>query len=111
MSSISTYNRYPTPGGRYYRAGTQRTDREAPKKKESRQQPAPPTGKKQPQSIQQPQRNTGFLSSLLPAGLDAGDLLLATLLLFLYVESKDEDFLIILIVVGLSMLKGDEEKT
>lgn len=35
--------------------------------------------------------------------------MLAALLLFLYIESKDEDFLIILIVVGFSILKSDKD--
>ncbi len=39
------------------------------------------------------------------ANLDAGDLFLAAMLLFLYSESHDEDFLIILIVVGLSIFQ------
>ena len=47
------------------------------------------------------------MGNLLPAGLDTGDLLLAAMLLFLYSESKDEDFLIILIVVGLSIFHKD----
>lgn len=39
--------------------------------------------------------------------MDAGDLLLLAVLLFLYVESKDEDFLVILIAVGVSIFKKD----
>ena len=49
----------------------------------------------------------GALSSLLPAGIDAGDILILLVLLFLYIESKDEDFLIILAVLAFSILKKD----
>ncbi len=45
------------------------------------------------------------LESILPAGLDAGDLALTALLFLLYVESGDEDFLIMLIVTGFSIFK------
>jgi len=48
------------------------------------------------------------LRSLIPAlpfGLDVGDLLLILMLFLLYTESGDEDFLIILAVVGFSILK------
>ncbi len=37
---------------------------------------------------------------------DPGDILLLTVLLFLYLESRDQDFLIILIVVGFSVLRN-----
>lgn len=49
----------------------------------------------------------GSVSSLLPAGIDAGDVLILLVLLFLYIESKDEDFLIILAVLAFSILKKD----
>ncbi len=39
--------------------------------------------------------------------MDGGDLMLLAVLFFLYMESKDEDFLVILLVVGYSMLKKD----
>ncbi len=45
------------------------------------------------------------LGSLLPKNLDAGDLLLLGLLLLLYMDSKDEEFLIILAVVALSIFR------
>ena len=41
--------------------------------------------------------------------MDSGDLFLVAMLLFLYWESGDQDFLIILIVVGLSIFKHDRE--
>ena len=51
-----------------------------------------------------PSREEGGLSSmlqkLLPKGLDFGDILLFLILLFLYVETKDEEFLIILILTA-----------
>jgi hypothetical protein len=42
---------------------------------------------------------------LLPYGLDSGDILLFLILFFLYTESGDEDFLVILAVVAFSILK------
>lgn len=50
----------------------------------------------------------GALEQVLPEGLDPGDLFLAAMLLFLYSESRDEDFLIILIVVGISIFHKDK---
>lgn len=41
--------------------------------------------------------------------MDSGDLFLVATLLFLYLETRDQDFLIILIVVGLSLFKHDTE--
>ena len=52
----------------------------------------------------------GALEQVLPEGLDPGDLFLAAMLLFLYSESKDEDFLIILIVVGISLFHKDKDE-
>ncbi len=49
------------------------------------------------------------LAGLLPEGMDTGDLLLVVILLFLYTESRDEDFLIILIVVAPSLFKKDRD--
>lgn len=49
-----------------------------------------------------------MLGAFLPGGLETGDLLLLLVLLFLYIESKDEEFLIILAVVGYSILNGDK---
>lgn len=57
-------------------------------------------------------RKNGILSSiasLLPEELDFGDLFLAAMLLFLYSESHDEDFLVILAVVGLSIFTSGKE--
>ena len=42
----------------------------------------------------------------LPFGMDAGDLLLFTVLLLLYKESGDTDFLILLAVVAVSILRS-----
>ena len=56
-----------------------------------------------------PPKNGGGLKGLLgllPEHIDTGDLMLLLLLFLLYTESHDEDFLIILIVVGLSIFKG-----
>jgi hypothetical protein len=42
--------------------------------------------------------------------LDASDLSLAAVLFLLYIESHDEDFLIILAVVAFSIFKDDDRK-
>ena len=47
---------------------------------------------------------SGLLGGILPAGIDIGDILLLLVLLFLYTETKDEDFLIILIIMAFSIL-------
>ena len=44
-------------------------------------------------------------TALLPAGMDTEDLLLLGILLLLYLESKDEDFLILLAVMAFSMFR------
>ena len=41
----------------------------------------------------------------LPFGLDVGDLMLLLILFLLYLDSKDEEFLIILAVLGFSLLQ------
>lgn len=41
----------------------------------------------------------------LPFGLDTGDILLFLLLLFFYLESKDDEFLIILGIMAFSLVK------
>ena len=44
-------------------------------------------------------------------GIDKSDLTLAAMLFLLYLESHDEDFLIILAIIGFSIFKsGAEEK-
>ena len=48
---------------------------------------------------------TSMLSGMLPDWLDGGDLLLFLLLFFLYIESDDSDFLIILAVIAFSIFK------
>lgn len=45
------------------------------------------------------------ISGILPKGMDWGDIMLLALFLLLYLESGDEDFLIILIVVAFSIFK------
>ena len=45
----------------------------------------------------------GVIRSILPAGMDAGDLMFLVLLLLLYMDSRDEEFLIILAVVAMSI--------
>ena len=121
---ISAYNRYADLGNTYYRAGqyspqsqmasAQRRSREtstsSPEsgKSESSQRTVSPHGRPQNSQKGKPLSflSPDFLTSLLPSGLDAGDLLLAVMLFLLYIDTHDEDFLIILIVVGFSMFKG-----
>ena len=73
---------------------------------------APGHGRPQRPGNTPPQKGglTGALEQVLPEGLDPGDLFLAAMLLFLYSESKDEDFLIILIVVGISLFHKDKDE-
>ncbi len=97
MISISTYNRYHAPTGRYYRASAGEQINSSSSQQHMRQ--AAPE-----------QHTKSGLAALLPDGVDAGDLLLCALLLFLYLESHDEDFLIILLVVGFSIFNKDEEE-
>ena len=47
------------------------------------------------------------LSSILPAHADTEDLLLLGLFLLLYLDSKDDDFLIFLAVIAFSLFKKD----
>lgn len=107
MISISVYRRYTPPAwaARQVSAPPRREPRQRPLHGEPR--PTPPghePPRPEPARNPGPDRKTG-LPSLLPAGLDTGDIFLAAMLLFLYSESRDEDFLIILIVVGLSMFQ------
>ena len=48
------------------------------------------------------------LKSLLPKGTDFGDILVLAVFLFLYIESKDTDFLIILAVLAFSFFKDTQ---
>jgi hypothetical protein len=50
-------------------------------------------------------RAGGLLGSLLPFGLEIGDIVLLLLFLFLFMESGDEDFLIILAFLAISVIK------
>jgi len=45
------------------------------------------------------------LLSLLPEGIDMGDVILILLLLLLYLDSRDEEFLIMLIVMAMSFFQ------
>ena len=49
---------------------------------------------------------TSLLNSILPKGLDFGDILLFLVLFLLYVETKDEEFLIILIVSAFTFISS-----
>ncbi len=131
MSSISDYRRYAGP--QWYARQTARASRRGPGPEAPAppKRPDPPKAPLPPEVRPHPGRAPGknarpaprpsphgkaggdfsrALSKLLPEGLDSGDLFLAAMLLFLYSESHDEDFLIILIVVGVSIFhKGRED--
>lgn len=104
MISISVYRSYTPPAWArrqtgYVPVGGQRARPAAqiPERDRGPARPAPEGARRGPA----PSRRWS-----LPAGLDSGDLFLAAMLLFLYSESRDEDFLIILIVVGLSIFQS-----
>lgn len=50
-----------------------------------------------------PDGGSGFLSGILPDGIDTADILLLLVLLFLFIESGDEEFIIILVVIAVSI--------
>lgn len=49
--------------------------------------------------------NLDSILSFLPEGTDLGDVILLLVLLLLYIDSKDEEFLIMLIVTACSVFK------
>ena len=113
--SISAYSRYADNSDAYYRRTGHYSAPDPPLHVRSTEQresagptPSPPGRSKRPQSNDGPLSflRPEFFRSLLPAGIDAGDLLLIVMLFLLYIDTEDEDFLIILIVMGYSMLKG-----
>ncbi len=113
MRRISAYRRYPQPDW-YYRQSRPVSRPQQPRSREQkppeRPDPPPPRKEEHPRGARPEKPGlAGMLSSILPEGLDAGDIFLAAMLLFLYSESGDEDFLIILIVVGLSIFKKDKD--
>ena len=81
----------------YRRAGDYTTP--APPREVKKAQP-PPRPPAPPRPQRPPPAPTGLLQ-----GLDKGDIMLLAVLLFLYLESRDEDFLVILIVMGISLFK------
>jgi len=62
--------------------------------------------KKQMQHHQMSSGIEGLLRGILPASMDTADLILLLILLLLYLDSKDEEFLIILAAVAFSMFSG-----
>lgn len=113
MISISAYRRYPQPQWYYRQTQSRPAPPPRPQPRAEEQKAAPPpapppeppkTGPSRPNGL------AGALGAFLPEGIDSGDLFLAAMLLFLYSESHDEEFLIILIVVGLSIFRKDKDK-
>ena len=49
-----------------------------------------------------------LLGGILPSGIDMGDAFVLLLLLLLYIDSRDPDFIIMLIVLGYDVLKGSQ---
>ncbi len=115
MIWISAYRRYPQPQW-YYRQTRSRPappprPQPEPRGEEKKAAPPPPPPPENPKGGPARRNDlTGALGALLPEGIDSGDLFLAAMLLFLYSESHDEEFLIILIVVGLSIFHKDKDK-
>jgi hypothetical protein len=106
------YNRYIGNTGRYVREEERLepprnniTELRAPEADAGRGAAAAPAP---PRAIMKKQPLLKDLS--LPFGLDTGDVIILGLLLFLYLESKDEEFLIMLGVLGYALYsehKGD----
>ncbi len=111
MIPISVYRRYVPPVWAYrqassYPAGRRQAAQAPPRRtdpEERREAPPPAAGAGRDPRPEPPRAPAS--RGILPAGLDSGDLFLAAMLFFLYSESHDEDFLIILIVVGLSIFQ------
>lgn len=49
--------------------------------------------------------NLNFLNINLPFGLDLGDIMLLLILFLLYLDTKDDEFLIILVFMGFNLFK------
>ena len=110
------YNRYVGNTGRYIRVDERPVERAVVHDHRTPRQNEP--GPFHPGEKQKPPPAAGGLLSLLrplhlkswnlklPFGLDAGDLMLLLILFLLYLDSKDEEFLIILAVVGFSLLQN-----
>lgn len=115
---ISIYNSY-APRHAYVRA-SEPAGRRSGEKMRSRPSPnvpkAPPDVEyEKPQGRGSGTGESSLLSALipkgiLPAGIDISDIMLGAVLLLLYLDSKDEEFLIILAVVALSVLKPEGKK-
>ena len=133
---IPIYNRYVGNSGRFTRVndgpGTPGASSFGPRPGQPYQSPphseppntGPPPGSPQgfgpppdPPPFQGPPPNTKppgkflgglgeMLNGILPFGLEVGDLMLLLLLLFLYTQSHDEEFLIILVVLGYTLYKS-----
>ena len=102
------YNRYIGNTGRRYRvpdASDRRDDHEETRGRADghgasvRRETAPEL-----KAPAKPRERFSPVVPALPFGLDAGDIMLLALLFFLYTESGDEDFLIILAVVCMSII-------
>lgn len=108
---ISIYNRYSAYGGavRQYPTGKKETARRAPEK------PAEPPRRPKAEAAEEERRDVmirsgGLLRGLSLNSLDVSDIMLIAVLLLLYQDSRDEDFLIILGVLALSILRSDNRK-
>ncbi|MDR1299582.1 MAG: hypothetical protein LBJ84_04955 [Oscillospiraceae bacterium] len=91
------YNRYIGNTGRYYRVD------------EAEQKPQPQTPPIDRAAAAQAAGAAprGFLESILPSGLklEMGDIILLLIVFLLYLDSKDEEFLIILAFLAFNILK------
>jgi hypothetical protein len=91
------YNRYIGNTGRYYRVDD--AEPKPPKQAPPIKRAAPAPG-----ASAAPR---GLLESILPSGLklEMGDIILLLLVFLLYIDSKDEEFLIILAFLAFNILK------
>ena len=94
----STYNRYIGNSGKFVRVEEEPrpAPRQAPDRPAPRREPAAPAPKRSAPRQGGQSSPAALLRGLLPAGTDPGDLLLFVLLLLLYLEKEDEEYLIAL---------------
>ena len=104
------YNRYIGNTGKFYRVEDAPViaDRAELHHERQAEKEARPTPQDRREIVKKPSLFGGglrFLDGLLPFGLETGDLILLVLFLFLFIESGDEEFLIILGFLAYSFFK------
>lgn len=79
---------------------------------QSRRQSVPPQStpnKQPPERKNEPVREIRRQQEPSLLGFEKGDITLAAMLFLLYLESRDEDFLIILAIIAFSIFKSDKK--